>query len=73
MSSRLLNNPLEVKNAMRSFSIAILAAILTLGAVAADGLGDIAAIVENTGASGVLNVYHWWTAGGEKEAIEAAL
>lgn len=34
---------------------------------------DVPGLVADSGASGVLNVYHWWTAGGEKEAIEAAI
>lgn len=34
---------------------------------------DIAAIVNNTSASGKFDVYHWWTAGGEREAIDAAI
>jgi glucose/mannose transport system substrate-binding protein len=36
-------------------------------------LADIAAILEDTNAGGKLDVYHWWTAGGEKEAIDSAL
>lgn len=34
---------------------------------------DVSTIIGNTSATGAVNVYHWWTAGGEKEAIEAAL
>ena len=34
---------------------------------------DIVAIVEDTSASGRFDVYHWWTAGGEKEAIDTAI
>lgn len=34
---------------------------------------DIGTIIGNTSAAGALNIYHWWTAGGEKEAIESAL
>lgn len=32
---------------------------------------DIAAILEDTSDKGTANVYHWWTAGGEKDAIES--
>ena len=28
------------------------------------------AIIDDTDAEGTVNVYHWWTAGGEKDAIE---
>ena len=34
---------------------------------------DVAAELENTDASGTVNVYHWWTAGGEKDAIDAVI
>ncbi len=34
---------------------------------------DVPAIIEDTGAKGTANVYHWWTAGGEKDAIEAII
>ena len=34
---------------------------------------DIAAELQNTEASGTVNVYHWWTAGGEKDAIDAVI
>lgn len=34
---------------------------------------DMGKLISETEATGVLNVYHWWTAGGEKEAIEAAI
>lgn len=53
-------------------SVVVFSAISVL--LAAAGVAqDVAAIIGNTNATGVLNVYHWWTAGGEKEAIEAAL
>ena len=32
---------------------------------------DIPAILEATKDKGTVNVYHWWTAGGEKDAIES--
>ena len=34
---------------------------------------DAAALIEDTAAEGSVNVYHWWTAGGEKEAIESVI
>ena len=34
---------------------------------------DIPAILEDVGEKGTVNVYHWWTAGGEKDAIESVV
>ena len=34
---------------------------------------DIPAILEATDEKGTVNVYHWWTAGGEKDAIESVV
>lgn len=34
---------------------------------------DLPAIIEDTAAKGTVNVYHWWTAGGEKDAIESVV
>lgn len=34
---------------------------------------DFAAVIEDTGAKGSCSVYHWWTAGGEKDAIESVI
>lgn len=34
---------------------------------------DIPAILEDTEEKGTVNVYHWWTAGGEKDAIESVV
>ena len=34
---------------------------------------DIPAIIEDTESKGTVNVYHWWTAGGEKDAIESVI
>ena len=31
------------------------------------------AIIDDTEAEGTVNVYHWWTAGGEKDAIESVV
>lgn len=40
--------------------------------VNADDL-DIASVLETTDEKGTANVYHWWTAGGEKDAIESVV
>jgi len=34
---------------------------------------DFAATIEDTGTKGTANIYHWWTAGGEKDAVEAVI
>ena len=34
---------------------------------------DIPAILQDNAAKGTANVYHWWTAGGEKDAIESVI
>ncbi len=34
---------------------------------------DFAAVLEDTSAKGSASVYHWWTAGGEKDAIESVI
>ncbi len=34
---------------------------------------DFAAIIQDVDTKGTANVYHWWTAGGEKDAIESVL
>ncbi len=34
---------------------------------------DIPAILEDVDAKGTINVYHWWTAGGEKDAVESVV
>jgi len=43
------------------------------GTAAGDLPVDLSPIIEDVAASGAFDVYHWWTAGGEKEAIETAL
>jgi glucose/mannose transport system substrate-binding protein len=58
------------KTASRAFLAAIL--VVFLGAVNVLAY-DVAAVVGNTSASGKLDVYHWWTAGGEREAIDSAI
>lgn len=40
--------------------------------VNADGV-DFASVIEDTAAAGSASVYHWWTAGGEKDAIESII
>ena len=34
---------------------------------------DIPSILEDVDAKGTVNIYHWWTAGGEKDAIESVV
>ena len=34
---------------------------------------DVPAILQATDEKGTVNVYHWWTAGGEKDAIESVV
>ena len=34
---------------------------------------DFPAILQTTDEKGTVNVYHWWTAGGEKDAIESVV
>lgn len=34
---------------------------------------DMPAIIQDANAEGTVNVYHWWTAGGEKDAIESVV
>ena len=34
---------------------------------------DLEAVIDNTSVSGRFDVYHWWTAGGEREAIDTAI
>jgi glucose/mannose transport system substrate-binding protein len=65
---------------MKKFIVLVLAAALALaplGAFAAKGQKieslDTTAILNDTAATGKFNVYHWWTAGGEKEAIDTAI
>lgn len=61
-----------------------LAGVLALSALPAGALAakrekrsaediDFAAVLEDTDAKGTVNVYHWWTAGGEKDAIESVI
>ncbi len=66
---------------MRKTIAAVLAA-LALGALPLSALAarnekiaalDIPAVVADKDAQGKVNVYHWWTAGGEKEAINAVI
>ena len=68
---------------MKKAAALVLAGVMTLAAIPsalaaknaklnADDM-DVPAIIEDTGAQGTANVYHWWTAGGEKDAIESII
>lgn len=59
--------------------LAVLLALSCTGALAAknpkinaDDL-NFEAIIDDTEAEGPVNIYHWWTAGGEKDAIESVV
>ncbi|MDD3212144.1 MAG: ABC transporter substrate-binding protein [Eubacteriales bacterium] len=58
---------------------AMLALTNTTGALAAKNEKidaatiDFSAVIEDTAEKGTVNVYHWWTAGGEKDAIESVI
>lgn len=62
-----------------ALALALTVSILPTGALAAknekkDAANmDIASILEDTGSKGTVNVYHWWTAGGEKDAVESVV
>lgn len=63
---------------MKKLLLMLLALALTLTpftALAAEKVTeyDAAALIEDTAAEGSVNVYHWWTAGGEKDAIESVI
>lgn len=67
---------------MKSILSLCLALILLLGMLPTGALAaknqkveslDIPAVLADTDTNGKVNVYHWWTAGGEKEAIEAVI
>ena len=64
---------------MKVPKLVVLAAVTSLMVVGLAGTGaakgdiDVIAAIEDTSATGSFDVYHWWTAGGEKEAIESAL
>ena len=58
---------------------ALALSVLPAGALAAknptvnaDDL-NFEAIIDDTDAEGTVNIYHWWTAGGEKDAIESVV
>ena len=63
---------------LRKLGAMVLAAVLAAGLLPAGALAarnekmdadqmDIPAIIEAKDAEGTVNVYHWWTAGGEKD------
>ena len=56
--------------ALTAFSAGTLAA--KRPKVSADDL-NFETIIDDTDAEGTVNVYHWWTAGGEKDAIESVV
>jgi len=56
--------------AINAFTIGALAA--KNKKVSADDL-DVAAVIADTTSTGAANIYHWWTAGGEKDAIESII
>lgn len=69
---------------LRKLGAMVLAAVLAAGLLPAGALAarnekmdadqmDIPAIIEAKDAEGTVNVYHWWTAGGEKDAIESVV
>ena len=67
---------------MKKWLALLLAAVMMLSAtgafaaknekIDADDL-NFEAIIDDTDAEGTVNVYHWWTAGGEKDAIESVV
>jgi len=67
---------------MRKIIALLLALVLVTGCsgalaaknakVSAEDL-NFEAIIDDTDAEGTVNVYHWWTAGGEKDAIESVV
>lgn len=69
---------------LKRFGVLALSAVLALGLLPTGALAarnekmdadtmDIPAIIEAKDADGTVNVYHWWTAGGEKDAIESVV
>ena len=60
-------------------AVLLLGALLPAGALAAKNKRldaadiDFPAVIAATDAKGTANVYHWWTAGGEKDAIESII
>ena len=69
---------------LKRFGTMLLAALLVLSLLPAAALAarnekrvaeemDMPAIIESKDADGTVNVYHWWTAGGEKDAIESVV
>ena len=53
--------------------VVMLGSVLSMAAFGAGLPDDLVPLIEDTSATGSFDVYHWWTAGGEKEAFEAAL
>ena len=59
------------------FILALMLIVSPLGSVAARNQKveslDTVAVLSDTAATGKFNIYHWWTAGGEKEALETII
>ena len=51
--------------------VVVLANLVSSGCLAADL--DLEAVLTGVNAKGKFDVYHWWTAGGEKEAVDSAI
>lgn len=69
---------------LRKPAILVLAIMLTFSALPGSALAakrekrmaeemNFPAILQDTDKKGTVNVYHWWTAGGEKDAIESVV
>lgn len=55
------------------FLITIIISIFSFPLVVIAQENGIEGVLNDTDAGGELNIYHWWTAGGEKEAIDSAI
>ena len=69
---------------LKNIAAMALAGVMTLGMMPSGALAakrekinaddlDIPAVLEDVDAKGTVNVYHWWTAGGEKDAVESVV
>ena len=70
---------MNLKKLLALVLAAVLALSLTPAALAAKNPKinaedlNFETIIDDTEAEGTVNVYHWWTAGGEKDAIESVV
>ena len=55
------------------FLIIIILSVFSFPLVVIAQENGIEGVLNDTDAGGELNIYHWWTAGGEKEAIDSAI